>query len=126
MVKQFSLVAILCSIFLSGCVSSGNKSVATLTEQQLSEQLIKGHTTKQQVKNLYGDPKDIETMGDKERWLYEFTKKTPKASGFVPVVGLFMSGTNDETKTLKVYFDDKGYVSRHLFSSKTSETKLGM
>lgn len=125
MIKHFSLIAVLCSIFLSGCVTSGHKSVANLTEQQLSEQLAKGYTTKQQVKNLYGEPTDIETIGSEERWLYEFKKNTPKATNFVPVVGLFASGTNDDIKRLKIYFDQHGKFSRHVLSNHKSETKLG-
>ena len=125
MIKHFSIVILLATIFLSGCVTSGNKSVSNLTEQKLSEQLVKGQTTKLEVKNIYGEPNDIETIDTEERWLYEFKKNTPKATNFMPVVGLFASGTNDEIKRLKIYFDKNGKFIRHVFSTHKSETKLG-
>ena len=78
MIKHFSIVILLATIFLSGCVTSGNKSVSNLTEQKLSEQLVKGQTTKLEVKNIYGEPNDIETIDTEERWLYEFKKTHQK------------------------------------------------
>ena len=125
MIKHFSIVILLSTIFLSGCVTSGNKSVSNLTEHKLSEQLVKGHTTKLEVKNLYGEPKDIETIGTEERWLYEFKKSTPKATTFMPVVHLFASGHNDEVKRLKIYFDKNEKFIKHVFSTHKDETKFG-
>lgn len=125
MIKHFSIVILLSTIFLSGCATSGNKSVSNLTEQKLSEQLVKGHTTKLEVKNLYGEPQDIEPIGTEERWLYEFKKSTPKATTFMPVVSLFASGNNDEIKRLKIYFDKNEKFIRHVFSTHKDETKFG-
>jgi len=56
MTLRVFLVAGLSSALLSGCASVGNESIADATPQTVSAQLIKGKTTQEHVRGLYGDP----------------------------------------------------------------------
>src|SRR6516225_12078704 len=56
MAWRVCLVAGLSSALLSGCASVGNESIADATPESVSAELIKGRTTQDHVRGLYGDP----------------------------------------------------------------------
>jgi len=55
MALRVCVVAGLLSALLSGCASVGNESIVDATPESVSVQLIKGRTTQQNVRGLYGD-----------------------------------------------------------------------
>lgn len=71
MLKKLSLL-LLCAVmvcFSAGCVSSlmgGSK----LTEENAQKQLVRGQTTKQQVRDFFGEPTKVMTFKGGEEWSY--------------------------------------------------------
>ena len=69
MAWRVCLVTGLLSALLSGCASVGNESIADATPESVSAQLIKGRTTQENVRGLYGDPaKTSFTDSGNETW----------------------------------------------------------
>ncbi|MGI4775956.1 MAG: hypothetical protein ACRYE9_03400 [Janthinobacterium lividum] len=119
---------LLSTILLSGCAGkSGHAFSEKMSESEVSAKLIKDKTTKEQVKNMFGDPEDIDLREDgSENWVYKFVRSSAKAVNFVPYANLVYSGTNDTIKRLKILFNAQGTVNRFAFSNATGETKQGL
>jgi outer membrane protein assembly factor BamE (lipoprotein component of BamABCDE complex) len=127
--KRLSIISIILfslSVLLGGCAAkTGNAFLEKASDSDISSKLIKNKTTKEQVKNTFGDPIDIDFRDGKEVWVYKFTRASSKAINFVPIAGSFYGGTNDNTKTLKILFNDD-IVEQYAFSSSKGETKAGL
>lgn len=126
--KRHVIIAVLMlSAVLSGCATSGDKVLKKTSEQQISASLIKGQSTKQEVRNLFGDPSEIDLLPDgKEHWKYSYTNSKPKVANFVPIFSYFYGGTDDNTKTLKLLFDNSGTLEFFAFANSKSETTFGL
>ena len=123
----FSTLAI-SALLISGCaMKTGNENLGKMEKNQIDQQIIKGKSTKENVKAMFGDPDktDFDNNGN-EKWTYEHTRKSAKGVNFVPVVNWFVAGTNDIKKTLIVLFDDIGIVKNYIASSAEGETKGGL
>ena len=104
-------VAGLSFALLSGCASVGNESIADATPESVSGQLIKGRTTQDQVRGIYGDPvKTSFTDSGNEIWEYDFSRMTSKPTNFIPYVNLIHSGAEGDKKSLVVFFNKSKVV----------------
>src|SRR5690606_3124586 len=121
------LLPLLTAALIVGCASTGNSQLGQMDNQQINALFKDGHTTKDQVTAALGQPNavDIDNNG-REKWTYAYTKSTAKVINFVPVASAFKSGTNDSTKQLVILFDDEGIMKKHVFSTATGETTVGI
>jgi len=122
-----SLVAF-SAIMISGCaVKAGNEALGKMEKSQIETQLIKGKSTKADVKAMLGDPDKTDFDNNSlEKWTYIHVRKDLKAVNYIPVANWFVQGTNDTTKTLVVLFDDNGVVKNYINSDAKGETKGGL
>ena len=105
MAWRVCLVAGLSSVLLSGCASSGNQSIADATHESVSAELIKGKTTQENVRGLYGDPSTTSfTDSGNEIWEYDFSRMHSKPTNFIPYVNLIHSGAEGDKKSLVIFF----------------------
>jgi len=82
----------------------GNESIADATPESVSAQLIKGKTTQENVRGLYGDPARTSfTDSGNETWEYDFSRMHSKPTNFIPYVNLIHSGAEGDKKSL-VFF----------------------
>lgn len=106
-------------VILSGCSSSGNERVEKETASTVSQKIIDGQTTKEQIKQYYGDPDNVEfKTKDQEVWTYEFSKTRMPMFVSTP----FQQVYKTNKKTITIYFE-KNIVVNHAFSSANSEKK---
>lgn len=125
------LSAVMASVLMvgfSGCAGkSGNEQLGKMSKGQVDQQIVKGKSTKEDVKALVGDPQntDFDQNGN-EKWVYAFARSSQKAVNYIPVANWFVRGTNDTKKTLVVLFDDKGIVKNYIASESEGETKGGL
>lgn len=124
--KHFSII--LLSISFSGCaVKTGHQFLEKMSNEEISRKLVKGITTKEQVKHFFGDPSDIDVLPDgKENWVYSYVRSASKGINFIPYANLVYSGTNDNVRKLKIIFDTRSKVEFFAFSSSKGETKTGL
>lgn len=126
------VLVLLCTIMsvnmLAGCgAKSGHSFLEKMTHQQAASYLIKGKTTREQVRSYFGDPEDIDYFpGGNEIWVYKFKRSVEKGSNYIPIIGAFTAGTNDTTKKLKIIFDKNGRVATYSMSQAKGETKVGL
>jgi len=127
MKKNWMLTIISISLFLVvGCASTGNRVLKEETSDSVSEKIVKGETTQEEVKMMYGDPMTTRfTDSGNQVWHYEFVKSHAKATSFIPVVNMFSAGAEGDKKELVVFFDSAGIVRNYSMSTSKVETNTG-
>jgi len=127
--KKLIIVSLLAvsALYISGCaVKTGNETLGKMEKSQIDMQIVRGKSTKKDVKTLLGDPDKTDFDNNSlEKWTYIHVRKDVKAVNYIPVASLFVQGTNDTTKTLVVLFDDNGVVKNYINSDAKGETKGG-
>jgi hypothetical protein len=118
MARLFCSRAFICVARLGGCASVGNESIADTTPESVSTQLVKGKTTQENVRGLYGDPvKTSFTDSGNETWEYDFSRMHSKPTNFIPYVNLIHSGAEGDKKSLVIFFDRSKVVRQYTISS---------
>ena len=127
MTSRVCLVAGLSIALLGGCASAGNESIADATPESVSEQLIKGRTTQDHVRGLYGDPaKTSFTDSGNEIWEYDFSRMHAKPTNFIPYVSLIHSGAEGDKKSLVIFFDKSKVLRQYTISSSKVDVSQGL
>jgi hypothetical protein len=117
----------LSSALLTGCASVGNESIADATPQTVSTQLVKGKTTQEHVRELYGDPAKISfTDSANEIWEYDFSRMYSKPTNFIPYVSLIHSGAEGDKKSLVIFFDKSRVVRQYTISTSKVDISQGL
>jgi hypothetical protein len=127
MAWRICLVAGISSALLSGCASVGNERIADATPETVSAQLVKGKTTQERVRELYGDPaKTSFTDSGNEIWEYDFSRMYSKPTNFIPYVSLIHSGAEGDKKSLVIFFDRSKIVRQYTISSSKVDVSTGL
>jgi hypothetical protein len=127
MAWRVCLVAGLSLVLLGGCASVGNESIADASQESVSAQLVKGKTTQEQVRGLYGDPaKTSFTDSGNEIWEYDFARMQSKPTNFIPYVNLVYSGAEGDKKSLVIFFDKTKLVRQYTISSSKVDISRGL
>ena len=127
MTRRVCLVAGLSFALLGGCASVGNDSIADATPETVSGQLIKGKTTQDNVRAVYGDPaKTSFTDSGNEIWEYDFSRMHAKPTNFIPYVNLISSGAEGDKKSLVIFFDKTKVVRQYTVSSSKVDVNQGL
>jgi outer membrane protein assembly factor BamE (lipoprotein component of BamABCDE complex) len=86
----------------------GNK---TITDERAQAKVKEGVTTKQQIQTLFGKPMMVYFTDDNEEiWTYTYTKSSTRKITFVPILGLFLGGTDTQMHSLTVRYGEDGVV----------------
>jgi hypothetical protein len=127
MAWRIGFVAGLSLAFLSGCASVGNESIADASPETVSGQLVKGKTSQEHVRQLYGDPgKTSFTDSGNEIWEYEFSRLHSKPTNFIPYVSLIHSGAEGDKKSLVIFFNKSKIVQQYTLSSSKVDISHGL
>jgi hypothetical protein len=127
MTWRVCLVAGISFALLSGCASVGNDSIADATPESVSGQLVKGRTTQEQVRGIYGDPARTSfTDSGNEIWEYDFSRMHAKPTNFIPYVNLISSGAEGDKKSLVIFFDRSKIVRQYTVSSSKVDVNQGL
>ena len=131
MKTRIGVVAAVSAIFIAGivagCASSGNESIADMSMQSASAQIVKGRTSQAQVRQIYGDPiKSTFTDSGNESWEYEFTRLQSKPTSFIPYVNLIHSGAEGDKKSLVIFFDRNKIVQQFTVSTSKIDISRGL
>jgi len=127
MTWRVCMVAGLSFALLGGCASVGNESIADATHESVSGQLIKGKTTQENVRAVYGDPTTTSfTDSGNEIWEYDFTRMHSKPTNFIPYVNLIHSGAEGDKKSLVIFFDRSKVVRQYTISSSKVDISRGL
>jgi outer membrane protein assembly factor BamE (lipoprotein component of BamABCDE complex) len=122
------LMLVLAAAFIfCGCSSVGNEKISKEDHASIESKLVKGVTTKAEVRATFGDPLDA-TFHDSgnEMWKYVFTEQSCNASCYFIYTAWAYSSSSGIQKTLTVLFDDKGTVKNYILSESEVESKHGL
>ena len=90
----------------------GQDSTRSETRETINQKIVKGVTTKAQVKAAFGEPSSTtSTAPGREEWTYNMSSSADGAMN-IPVLGALFGGTA-KSKTLAVDFDRRGVVSTY-------------
>lgn len=120
--------AVIGALLLSGCAATaGNQKLGSMEKSQLNTSIVKGKSTKKDVEALLGETDKVAPTKDGgEIWTYSFARASMKPAGYIPLVNLFYSGTNNTTKIVVVEFDANSVVKEMITKESESETKRGL
>lgn len=120
-------LAVIFTLAISGCASTGNTKLAAMGTNDVSKLLTKGKTTVNDVRAQFGEPSDVDfDPNGNKKWTYEHVKKSSKPINFVPYANLFYSGTNDTKKKLVMIFDKNDTLLDFLVTETAEESKQGV
>ena len=121
------LVSAFVVVAMAGCASQGVQQLKEENATTVSSKIIKGTSTKEEVRQAFGDPTETSfTDNGNELWRYKYSHSTSKAQNFTPVINLFASGADVDKKELVVFFDDKGIVKNYSMQSSKEQVKSGI
>jgi outer membrane protein assembly factor BamE (lipoprotein component of BamABCDE complex) len=105
---------------LTGCVSMGTQ----VSDENMSA-LKKGVTTESEVQAKLGQPNAISKLSDgKKIYVYSYVHASPTAASFIPVVGIFAGGSNAQSTSVTLTFNQVGILQD--YSSTQTQTSGGM
>lgn len=113
-------------LLLSACGSSGNTSIKNETAATVDQKIHDGVTTKEEVRQMYGDPVATDfTDSGHEKWTYTFSNTQVDAANFIPVYGDLRQGQHGTEKHLTIIFEgDK--VWHHSMNNSAIKSKSGL
>ena len=104
---------------MTSCTSYGGNTRAT--EQNASDNIKIGKTTKYEVKNMFGNPSSVMKQGDTETWTYGNMQGHINAAAFIPFASMFTPAVNVESSMVTIRFNRSGVVEDVM--SNTSNTQ---
>lgn len=101
-------VATVIAVALSACMTVGDERVKQASSESLQQKIVRGKTTKAEVRTLFGNPAEIGfSDSGNEQWSYEYQQ----VNVFKVYGALFSGGRTDEGgKKIVVLFDKNGIV----------------
>ena len=127
--KKCYIITIIMSALLYGCAAkTGHQFLEKMSNEEISKKIVKGQTSKEEVRKSFGDPSDVDILPDgKENWTYSFVRSSQKIENYVPVANWMYGGTNDNIRKLKILFSTNGVVEFYaFFNSKGETTRTGI
>lgn len=107
------LLAVVAATSLGAC-SYGAKNLATETHQTIESKLVKGKTTKAEVKAMFGEPQEVSNKKGQETWGYHYTKTSGKE--WVPFYVTITGNADGKARVLEIVFNKRGVVQSYEFA----------
>lgn len=122
-----NLLVLFLALFIVACASSGNQSLKNIDEQNITQKLVEGKSTKNEVRSVFGSPfKTSFTDGGLEIWTYELSDVKLDAVSYIPVVNWFGSSASGNKKELVILFTNEGVVKKYSMSKSAVSQKTGV
>jgi len=118
--KIFSIVVttlLMSAALLSGC-ATGNTSIANESAASIQQKIVKGKTTKADLRAAFGEPSETGINEGKEFWAYQMAQSSGKS--YIPFASLVTGSSGISGKYLRISFNKKGVVE----SYDMTETKI--
>lgn len=110
------------AVLLSGCFTTGH-----LINQPTVQSLRRGVTTYDEVRAQMGTPTTDTVLSDGRReitYIHATTSVAPLT--FVPIVGIFFSGTRSNMQTLYLTFAPNDVLENHKLGTSNITTHIGL
>jgi hypothetical protein len=125
MFKISKLLLIISALVLTSCADSVNKNFKDNDNKQISDMLVKGRTTKGEVKSLFGQPTDIDFDNDnREKWTYSYAEAGKNPLNYLPPVSMLFGQKGKVRKMVIVFNNDVVY--EYALSTDNERIKKGI
>ncbi len=101
-----------CGLAIAGCSTVGNGRVAQLDAAQANQLLVPGRTTRDAVRQAFGDGAVIRFQSGLETWHYVYREGLAAGWDDVPYVNLIVARIDPPTTELVLLFDAAGVLRR--------------
>ena len=105
-------IATLAITLLAGCSTVGNGALVQLDESRAQALLVPGRTTRDEVRQAFGDGAVIRFESGFETWHYDYRAGIAKGWDDVPFVNLVVARLDRPVKELVILFDAQGVLRR--------------
>lgn len=116
--KTTPILIVLLVLFLAGCASTGRKMDMTKMGD-----IQKGVTTRAELIEWFGSPQSVGLDAEGRsiaQWIY--VHASSQGQNFIPVVGAFTMGFDQQMQQLVVSFDENNVVYNYTFNQSDTET----
>lgn len=107
--KSLTMIAMMAAVVgLTGC-AYGSGQLGKTDTATIEQKLVKGKTTKAEVKSLLGEPTSTTRKNGKETWVYAHASMDNTV--FIPFVNIFTA--KGKTKEVHVEFNSRGIMQSY-------------
>lgn len=114
-----AIIAAFLMLGLSACATSGTM----VTEQQTSS-FEEGVTTEMEIREVLGEPTTITTSTEERALIYTGATYQTKAATFVPVVGIFVGGSDVQSTSVIFKIGPDGVLQEMTRSETNLDTRV--
>jgi outer membrane protein assembly factor BamE (lipoprotein component of BamABCDE complex) len=111
--KTLVLAAMVITTILAGC-ATGNTSIANESAATIQQKIVKGKTTKADLRITFGEPSETGINEGKEYWAYQMARSN--GISMIPFASLVTGSLGTSGKYLRITFDKKGIVESYTMS----------
>lgn len=93
-----------------------------MSQSDMKAQIKKNKTTQAQIREMLGKPTAtaLDANGQ-ESWTYTYTEAGADGASYIPIVGVLFGGTDVQSHSLVIAFNENGTVKN--FSTSSSKDK---
>jgi len=103
-------------------VTKGNEKISKETTESIGTKVTKGVTTKDQIKELFGEPQKVTLSYDGGLvWKYRYSESKAKAANYIPCVRFVAGGRDVHWKLVVFFFNKNNVVQNYDVSSSGSD-----
>ncbi len=106
------LAAVAIALCAAGCSTVGNGRLVQLDDAQARTMLVPGRTTRDDIRQAFGDGAVVRFQSGRETWHYEYREGIAKGWDDVPYVNLIVARLDRPVKELVILFDANGMLLR--------------
>ena len=110
--RALAIAAAILALAGTGCSTVGNGRLVALDAPQARTLLVPGHTTREDVRQAFGQGAVIRFESGRETWHYQYREGLAPGWDEVPFVGLVTARLDRPTKELVILFDQDGVLRR--------------
>lgn len=123
---QNSICLLFGLLLLSGCMTTGNRSLENESPESIAERVHKGLTTKAQLIAILGMPGETTfTAEGLEVLKYEYTRTKPRVQNFIPY-NIISQVTDGKRKELVILLDSQLFVKEIVMNIINEQTRFGI
>ncbi|MFV8912111.1 hypothetical protein ABQ297_16710 [Enterobacter hormaechei] len=119
------IAAVFIILSLAGCMTQGNKQLKNENLQTISQKIVKGKTTQQNILTQFGEPKEKAINDGQEVWTYDVVFGENQISNYIPGLALLTNSSTTKVNRLEIFFKGN-VVDKYNFSQMQDKISRGL
>ncbi len=119
------IAAVFIILPLAGCMTQGNKQLKNENLQTISQKIVKGKTTQQNILTQFGEPKEKAINDGQEIWTYDVVFGENQISNYIPGLALLTNSSTTKVNRFEIFFKGN-VVDKYNFSQMQDKISRGL